>query len=280
MNSIDVKSWEEFEKESRRLVEERGKSEFKSEILLQHLLFRGQSDANWDLETTLERFSGNRIPVSGYYELIEKIRPEIETLTGRKWHIKSVPEYRKWLEAGNDFFNEFPGYDYMVYLRHHGFPSPLLDWTRSPYVAALFAFSDFSVNADMVTIFVYQESTKGSKGYIRSFPHIYCRGQNVTSDKRHFLQKSEYTICCATEKDEWFYRSHEETFAAGSEGQDLLWKFNIPITEREKVLKRLDEYNLNRFSLFGSEESLLSTIATRELFLRTIPSGRGYWRGC
>jgi hypothetical protein len=51
-------------------------------------------------------------------------------------------------------------------------------------------------------------------------------------------------------------------------GQDLLWKFNIPTSERLKVLKFLDAHNLNAFSLFGSEESLMETMALRELEFR------------
>ena len=34
-------------------------------------------------------------------------------------------------------------------------------------------------------------------------------------------------------------------------------------SERAKVLKRLDQHNLNAFSLFGSEESLMDTMALR-----------------
>jgi hypothetical protein len=57
-------------------------------------------------------------------------------------------------------------------------------------------------------------------------------------------------------------------FARNASGQNLLWKFNIPWTERLKVLKLLDDYNLNAFSLFDSEEALTETMALRELEFR------------
>ena len=47
--------------------------------------------------------------------------------------------------------------------------------------------------------------------------------------------------------------------------QDFLWKLNIPWTERLKVLKILDTYNVNALSLFDSEESLMETMALRTL---------------
>ncbi len=54
-----------------------------------------------------------------------------------------------------------------------------------------------------------------------------------------------------------------------SEGpQGLAWKFNLPASEKWEVLSRLDEHNLNEFSLYGSEEGLMKTLAVRELHLR------------
>jgi hypothetical protein len=40
-------------------------------------------------------------------------------------------------------------------------------------------------------------------------------------------------------------------------------KFNVPATERAKVLKNLDQYNLNAFSLFSTEEGLMEAMAHR-----------------
>jgi hypothetical protein len=40
-----------------------------------------------------------------------------------------------------------------------------------------------------------------------------------------------------------------------------------------KVLKMLDKYNLNAFSLFESEESLMETLAVREMeFTAKVPA--------
>ena len=58
---------------------------------------------------------------------------------------------------------------------------------------------------------------------------------------------------------------HEEVFERGDLNHDVLWKFSLPATERLKVLKLLDRSNINAFSLIGSKESLMETMAFREL---------------
>ena len=84
--------------------------------------------------------------------------------------------------------------------------------------------------------------------------------------RRHFLQQSTYTIRLAHKIDSgWSFAPHEGVFARDNPHQDVLWKFIIPSTERVKVLKMLDAYNLNAFSLFESEESLMETMALRQL---------------
>jgi hypothetical protein len=261
MEPVNVYSWEEFESRLQELRRD-GAAGRPGD-----LLFRGLSDSTWPLTTTLERNNWVSVPVSGYYGLISRIHPQIQSLTKNEWKISPYPDVVKLLETYDAWaLHRFPDpdtYSYMVYLRHHGFPSPLLDWTRSARIAAFFAFrSTIEPKDGHVSIYAFSEMPKGTKLTSNDSAWIRRIGPFVTTHRRHFLQQSDYTMC-ATFSDEWRFVSHDE--ATVRDDQDVLWKFNLPWSERIKVLKILDEYNLNAFSLFESEESLMETLAVREM---------------
>jgi len=269
----NLKSWEEF------LERLKGLENKFCEQNCSPFLYRGQGKKRYGLKTTLERHSQSNLSLKEYFRLISVVKPQIESFTEASWNILSYPDgFDEWLKKNDSFLphafgssiNFIETYGYMVDLRHHGFPSPLLDWSTSPYVAAYFAFKDVLQCKEDVSIYVYLESISGFK-VGGNEPYIYNFGPYVKTDRRHFIQQSRYTVCIIrdnTPDGEWRYPPHEEVFALNNQNQDVLWKFNIPYSERLKVLKELDNYNINALSLFGSKESLMETMALREIYFR------------
>ena len=104
-----------------------------------------------------------RLCGGGISNLIAEIKPAIETFTGAEFHLPS----RRDVDEGCREYDRFEWVlrdliTYMAHLRHGGFPSPLLDWTRSPYVAAHFAFSRARHEGD-VAIYAYRERPNNMK---------------------------------------------------------------------------------------------------------------------
>lgn len=271
MKQTELKNWEEFEARVAQLADGRAARLRATGTYISEYLFRGQSDSSWRLKTTLERYAGKLPTLEDYYGVLCAMQPQVETFTDVSW--ANVPSLSKYMEEiGNERLlapGKFPAYEYFVYLRHHGFPSPLLDWTRSPYVAAYFAFRDVTSTAPAVSIYAYCEYTVGHKSGSSNTPGIKGLGPYVRGHRRHFQQQSQYTICTVHRDGAHTYACHEDAFAGNKEDQDELWKFDIPASEREKVLRRLEQYNINAFSLFGSEESLMEALTFRELLYGT-----------
>lgn len=270
MKIIEVPDWETFELEVKGL-----RAEYNKET--SPLFFRGQGNSAWHLSTTLERNGANHILFREYYQLVcANMGPEVSTHA----HIE-IPEFNyQWatdqflkpallFEVGDVF--PMPLYRYMAYLRHFGFPSPLLDWSRSPFVAAFFAFRDHQdgEKPEKRSVFAYCERPTNIKGMNVGRPYIRSFGPYVETHQRHFRQRCVYTICGTFDRDYgWRFDSHEDVFGEENPEQDLLWRFDLPSSERHKVLGILADYNLNAFSLFGSEESLLETMWLREYVLK------------
>ena len=72
MKVIEVKDWNDFEAKLEELNAEVSQLRKKSPYGVSELLFRGQSNSKWGLETTLERYLGRKITVITYYDIIHQ----------------------------------------------------------------------------------------------------------------------------------------------------------------------------------------------------------------
>jgi hypothetical protein len=270
MEERAISNWDDFEDSLRELEKLRNdRLNGRPSSSASEYLFRGHSDASWLLETTLDRFFSKRLSLTQYYRFALMARSRVETFTGIRWDIPTLDGYESWLRDHDRLtFHDFEAYEYLAYLRHHGFPSPLLDWTESPYVAAFFAFRHVAVGATEVAVYAYQEYPSVGKITSSDEPVIHRLGPYVSAHKRHFLQQSQYTFCTEIDGSTIYYTKHQKVVSRNNQQQDLVWKFCIPVSERRSFLVHLNKMNINAFSLFGSEDSLVETIATSEIYVR------------
>jgi hypothetical protein len=121
-------------------------------------IYRGQRDFTWGLTTTLHRTSLVRnIADVGWYAniILPQVHEAIEAWSGRSWNLQD----RLGLA------------EFVAFLQHNGFPTPLLDWTYSPYIAAYFAYESvnhFAPQKGPVAIFSFNQ-----RSWTSTFKQVY-----------------------------------------------------------------------------------------------------------
>jgi hypothetical protein len=200
-------------------------------------LFRGQNKP-WRLRTSFhraDRFNLNRF-------VFEDIQMLHKHLSARTKHVFN-------LEIPNEngaFFN---------LVQHHGYPTPLLDWTYSPYVAAFFAYRGISNDdvlhskpGDVVRIFAFnQELWKSNLNQLHqlmsSGPHVSVEEFLAVENERMIPQQAASTIT-NIDDIESYIKSKEIP------GTQYLFAYDLPVKDRNKVIQQLEYMGITAGSLF------------------------------
>jgi hypothetical protein len=202
-------------------------------------LFRGQTDA-WRLRTTFHR--------SGRADLIRYINEDIPTLyrhlsfrTRHKFNLKDPDE-------NGAFFN---------LLQHHGYPTPLVDWSYSPYVAAFFAYRGIPSaevrGADpnrCVRIFILDERWRQEVQQIliasRPFPNFSVAEFIAIDNERMIPQQS---VSALTNVDDIESYLDERAHKIGK-GKPYLTAIDLPLSQRSAAIDDLTHMGVTAGSLF------------------------------
>jgi hypothetical protein len=226
MTSVTFSSWWEFRE---RLI---GYFQQNASRRSQ-LIFRGQGDANWSLETTLDRWR----KFENDLDREDCVRALLDQFSRELGHLEVSP------------LEEIRGEALELLARHHGLPSPLMDWTQSPYVAAYFAFesAQFKTSGE-VAIWVLDRSRIPTAFNLMDLIEDY---RLVQFNRRARRQQGVF-IRVRTG------RLPLETLAA-----DTMTRYLIPVGEARSALTELDEMGINSTNLFADMDGAARTAKFR-----------------
>lgn len=163
-----------------------------------------------------------------------------------------------------------PNIEFLAFLRHHGFPSPLLDWSESPYVAAFFALRELDPDESKnPCIHIYTHPKAGENGAKKDKPHIKLLQPFMGVTRRHVDQQCWYTIALRQgERNEATLCSHVQALEEAKNREKPQYptkKIVIDRKEQERALADLAYMNVTPFTLFGGIDALIETITHRVL---------------
>jgi hypothetical protein len=196
-------------------------------------IFRGHRDSEWPLVSTLDRQFAHLDVLQRTMKLerlLDEFAAELSGIEGRE-----VIEDSERLELIG---------------RHHGLPTTVLDWSKSPYVAAYFALeSEQPPPSGLVTVFCFDQ---------RQLSASAVAGEVLINDMTLL-----YDNVRAIQQRGVFLR-----LPVGVTGEDALsaglWKYTIPHAERIIALSDLDEMLITAKALFRDRDAAARTSIIRE----------------
>jgi hypothetical protein len=208
VNIVRLRSWKEFK---HKVVDAYHSKDANARKLF---WFRGHGDAAWPLITTLDRFrrfSSDPDRIDFYRELLAAFRHEM---------------------IGLRHFQNLESEPLELLARHHGLPSPLLDWTESPYIAAFFAFAE----------------QYGEEAAIFALNRIRLPGTSDFSaiNDRELLQYNDRAI----EQKGVFLRVNSIRMASEKLMGDALTKYVLSHSDRELAMSDLGSMGITMRNLF------------------------------
>ena len=204
-------------------------------------IFRGQKDSSWKLKTSFHR--------TGRYDLfrygnedVNKLNHYLSNILNKVFNIADPIEHGALLNLA----------------QHHGFPTPLLDWTESPYIAAYFAFADLPKTIatndknKFVRLFVFNRSqwlhdNPSTSNMLDTKKYFSIHNLLPLHNPRALPQQSVVTSTNINNIESWL---DEVT----PEGKKYLTKIDIPQNERNMVMSELTKMGITSASLFPGIE--------------------------
>lgn len=200
--------------------------------------FRGHSDCNWELKPSIAR-----VPNASLI-LENNLRLEFENQTS----FISPHTYPLSLEAS-----------YFL-MQHHGLPTRLLDWSRSPLIALYFAIFDKEYDSNDACVFVLDPSQL-NRFYKNEFPLICDEKWFKENNEQSVGIHSPYTnLRMKVQQSEFTLHANYNALDALPGASFIKEKILINKKIKEELRKRLSTLGIDRSTLFPDHDNIAKTI--------------------
>lgn len=224
-------------------------------------VFRGQENADWPLVSSLTRYLGKYCPDTSLWPLREERAVRIFR---RKAHI-----YLRDPSVLDDDLR------CLALMQHHGAPTRLLDFTKSPFVAAFFALQHatgdtavFALNtprlwhsAPVFDAALDRDAIDPRKPgtfrrlFLGNDKPVVWFGEPNQLDKRLVAQSGVLMIPGMID------RPLDQLLESYGPPRELVRKFILPVSVRDEAMRALYRMNLTHATLFPDLEGLSRSIA-------------------
>lgn len=211
-----------------------------------NFIFRGQ-EKPYKLSTTFHRTWRTNLMV-----LMEE---DVDVLYGSMSERISYP-----LQLGNRTHNAA----FWSLLQHHGYPTPLLDWTFSPFVAAYFAFANVSAeNETRPRIYIFDKAKWTARYGKSTFFADPSPPQLVVLESHHFgnpraAPQQALATCSNVADIESFIRAKEIR-----DKEEYLTVCELPASEAPRIRRELELMGITYGSLFPGLDGIARDIKDR-----------------